>query len=219
MAPVVPPGNYTIRLTADGQVFTTELELRRNPWITDVTDDDMQAQYAFGVRIRDKVNEANSAVIAIRRMKVQLAERLAASDDLRLADAAEVLTTHASAVEADIYQVRNRSGQDPLNFPIKVNNRLANLLSMSERGDGRPGKGLEDVFQIMVETLGGYTDRLDEVWATDLATVNLELERLGLEPLDPADESTRLIPAGDPALRTPDLREERSPEPKSLRPE
>ena len=46
----------------------------------------------------------------------------------------------ASAVEADTYQVRNRSNQDPLSFPIKVNNRLANLLPMSERGDGRPGK-------------------------------------------------------------------------------
>ena len=47
------------------------------------------------------------------------------------------LTTNASAVEENIYQVRNQSGQDPLNFPIKVNNRLANLLSMAERGDGR----------------------------------------------------------------------------------
>ena len=37
--------------------------------------------------------------------------------------------------------MRNRSNQDPLNFPIKVNNGLANLPSMSERGDGRPGGG------------------------------------------------------------------------------
>ena len=96
-------------------------------------------------------------------------------------------------MEANIYQVRNRSNQDPLNFPIKVNNRLANLMSMTERGDGRPGNNMEEIFQIMVDRLRGYTDRLEEVWATDLAAVNRELERLGLEPLDPQDEETLLI--------------------------
>jgi photosystem II stability/assembly factor-like uncharacterized protein len=193
MAPVVPPGRYTVRLTADGQTATTNLEVQRNPWITDVTDADLQAQYEFGLRLRDKVNEANSAVIAIRRVKAQLENRLEQSDDSRLASAAERLVTNSSEVEANVYQVRNQSNQDPLNFPIKVNNRLANLLSMSERGDGRPGNNMEEIFQIMVDRLRGYTDRLEEVWATDLAAVNRELARLGLEALNPDDESTRLI--------------------------
>ena len=193
MAPVGPQGRYTVRLTADGRTETTEVEVRRHPWITDVTDADLQAQYAFGRRIRDKVNEANLAVISIRRVKIQLEDRLEQSDDARLADAAERLDTNASEVEANRYQVRNRSNQDPPNFPIKVNNRLANLMSMSERGDGRPGNNMEEIFQIMVDRLRGYTDRLEEVWATDLAAVNRELERLGLEPLDPQDEETLLI--------------------------
>ena len=193
MAPVVPPGNYTVRLIADGQTAATEVAVRRNPWITDVTDEDLQAQYEFGLRIRDKVNEANTAVIAIRRVHAQLEDRLEQSDDARLAEAATRLETNASEVEANIYQVRNQSNQDPLNFPIKVNNRLANLLSMSERGDGRPGNNMEEIFQFMAERLRGYTVRLEEVWATDLAAVNRELERLGLEALNPEDENTRLI--------------------------
>ena len=192
MAPVVPPGRYTIRLTADDRVETTEVEVRRHPWITDVTNADLQAQYDFGRRIRAKVNEANQSVIAIRWGKAQLEDRLEQSDDARLAETGERLVASASDVEANIYQVRNRSNQDPLNFPIKVNNRLANLLSMSERGDGRPGNNLEEIFQIMVDELRRYTDRLEEVWATDLADVNRELERLGLETLDPEDESTPL---------------------------
>ncbi len=183
--PVVPPGTYTVRLTADNHTASTTVTVQRNPWITDVTDDDMQAQYAFGRKIRDKVNEANSAVIEIRTVKAQLEDRLKQSDDARLADAAKRLETNASEVEANIYQVKNRSNQDPLNFPIRVNNRLANLLSMSESGDGRPGKGMEEVFQIMVNELRGYTDRLAEVWANDLSAVNRELTRLGLDPLDP----------------------------------
>ena len=87
-------------------------------------------------------------------------------------------------MEADIYQVRNRSGQDPLNFPIKVNNRLANLMSMAEQGDGRPGNQMSEILEILVAELGTYTDQLQEVWATDLAAVNHELNRLGLELID-----------------------------------
>lgn len=193
MAPRVPPGTYTARLTADGLTAETTLEVRRNPWIEGVTDADLVAQYEFGKEIRAKVDEANAAVIAVRRMKSQVDDRLDASDDDALAAAASTLVTNASAVEADIYQVRNRSNQDPLNFPIKVNNRLANLLSMSERGDGPPNQGMREVFQIMVDELARHTMRLQEIWNTDLAAVNRELERLGLDPVDPFDRDTPLI--------------------------
>jgi hypothetical protein len=131
-------------------------------------------------------------VIAIRSVKAQLDDRLEASDDERLAQAGERLEANASAVEADIYQVRNQSNQDPLNFPIRVNNRLANLLSMSEQGDGRPGSGMYAVFEIMVERLEGHLTRLQAVWDDELAEVNEELRRLGLEDIVVAQEG-RLV--------------------------
>ena len=80
--------------------------------------------------------------------------------------------------------MRNRSNQDPLNFPIKVNNRLANLLSMSERGDGRPGSGMYAVFEIMVERLTGYLARLEAVWEGELEAVNAVLRVLGMEEIE-----------------------------------
>ena len=190
MSPSVPPGEYTVRLTADGLTDETTIRVERNPWITDVSGEDLQAQYDFAIQIREKVNEANGAVIAIRRMKHQLEQRLEGSDDSALREAAHALMTSASEVEANIYQVRNRAGQDPLNFPIKVNNRLANLLSMVERGDGRPTTGLYDVFEIMVERLAGFTTTLDGVWENEMAAVNRELSRLGMDALNPWDEST-----------------------------
>ncbi|MGH7500563.1 MAG: VPS10 domain-containing protein [Longimicrobiales bacterium] len=183
-APAVPPGRYTVRVVADGRTHTAPLTVERNPWIN-VTDADLIAQYEFSSRVRDKVTEADNAVIAIRRVKEQLENRYERSDDSRLKAAGDRLTANASAVEEDIYQVRNRSNQDPLNFPIRVNNRLANLLSMAERGDGRPGNQMPEIFEILTGELKGYTDRLAEVWATDLAAVNAELARLNLPRLDP----------------------------------
>ena len=88
-------------------------------------------------------------------------------------------------MEARIYQVKNQSGQDPLNFPIRVNNRLANLLSMAERGDGPPGNHMEEIYQILSKELDGHLKALDAVWRTDLAALNRELARLRLTPVDP----------------------------------
>jgi hypothetical protein len=159
--------------------------VRRNPWLTDVTEADLRAQYAFSRRVRDKAEEANQAVIAIRRVKAQLTEREKRSDDAALQAAGATLTTNSSAVEENVYQVRNQSGQDPLNFPIKVNNRLATLLSMAERGDGPPTNNMPEILGILSSELKVYTDRLAIVWATDLQAVNKELARLNLAPLDP----------------------------------
>ncbi|MDE2678749.1 MAG: glycosyl hydrolase, partial [Gemmatimonadota bacterium] len=180
MAPVVPPGQYTVRLRVGGAVASHDLVVKRNPWVEGVTDEDLVAQYEFGVRIRDQVDRANRAVIEIRDVEAQLAERLEASDDERLHAAGERLRAALDAVEGEIYQVRNRSNQDPLNFPIKVNNRLANLLSMSERGDGRPGSGMVEVFGIMVGTLEGLLAELEGVWGEELAEVNEVLRGLGM---------------------------------------
>ena len=183
--PAVPPGTYTARLIADGATLTAPVVVRRNPRLTDVTNADLRAQYAFGKKVRDKTTEANEAIIAIRRVKSQLEQRLTKSSDAALKSTGATLTTNASGVEESVYQVKNQSGQDPLNFPIKVNNRLANLLSMSERGDGPPGTYMPEILDILTKELNGYSARLQTVWKTDLVTVNKELARLKLPPLDP----------------------------------
>ncbi len=184
--PALPPGRDTVRLTADGQELKTALRIQRSPLLPEVTDADLRAQYAFGTKVRDKTNEAQRAVIEIRRVKAQLDDRYTrAKDDAALKTKGETLRSNAFAVEQSVYQVKNQSGQDPLNFPIRVNNRLANLLSMAERGDGPPGTYMPEILGILTKELSGYQSTLEKVWKTDLTAVNAELARLKLPPLDP----------------------------------
>jgi hypothetical protein len=183
--PAVPPGKYTVRLVADGQTLTAPLRVVRNPLLPEVTDADLHAQYQFGRKVRDRTEQANQAIIEIRRVKAQLDDRLTRSDDAQLRTAAGTLRTNAAGVEENVYQVRNQSGQDPLNFPIKVNNRLANLLAMSERGDGRPTTYMPEIFGILSAELKGYETTLATIWQRDLLAVNAQLTRLGLSVVDP----------------------------------
>jgi hypothetical protein len=182
--PAVPPGRYTVRLTADGKAHTQPLTVRRNPVFADVTDADLQAQYALAVQIRDKVTEANDAVIRIRELKRQVADRLGKSQDAQLKTRGDSLVARLSSVEEAIYQVRNQSGQDPLNFPIKLNNRLASLLNIVSRGDDKPIAVAYPIFTDLKAELKVQMDRLNRVLATDLPAFNAELRRLGLEPVN-----------------------------------
>jgi photosystem II stability/assembly factor-like uncharacterized protein len=182
--PALPPGRYTVRLTADSHTATAPVTIVRNPRLP-VTDADLRAQYAFSRRVRDRATDANRRVIEIRRVKSQLEDRYTRSNDAALHTAGDTLSSHASATEEKLYQVRNRSGQDPLNFPIKVNNRLATLLSMNEQGDGRPTNNMPEIFGILTNELTGYESELRQIWRTDLVRVNGELARLNLPLLDP----------------------------------
>jgi hypothetical protein len=181
--PRAAPGTYSVRLSAGGQTQTQTFNVRRHPLFTDVTDEDLRAQFDLAIRIRDKVTEANTAVIQIRDIKAQAADRLSQSSDDRLRSAGEALTTNVSAVEGEIYQVRNESGQDPLNFPIKINNRFASLLRAVTRGDGAPIGNAEPIFNDLVGELRTQTDLLAEILVTQVAAFNEEARRLGLEPI------------------------------------
>jgi len=180
--PSAPPGRYTVRLVADGKTATQPLVVKRNP-LHEATDADLQAQFALAIQLRDKVSEANNAVIQIRDVNRQVADRLSKSQDVQLQGTGKKLTTDLSAVEEAVYQVRNQSGQDPLNFPIKVNNRLASLLGVVSRADAKPIAAAYPIFNDLKGELKVQTDRLQEILTKQLPVFNAQARRLGLEPV------------------------------------
>jgi photosystem II stability/assembly factor-like uncharacterized protein len=180
--PQALPGTYQVRLTVDGKSQTQPLVIRKHP-IRNTPDADMTEQFNLALQIRDKISEANTAVIRIRRIKDDVKDRLSKSQDPQLKAAGDRLTANLSAVEQDIYQVKNQSGQDPLNFPIKTNNRLASLLGMTLRGEGKPTANIYPIFEDLKKELKTETDRLSEVLSADLASFNTEAKRVGVDPV------------------------------------
>jgi len=135
--PVAPPGQYRIRLTANGRTETQSFTVRRDPRLIGVTDADLREQFALAQKINKRVSEANDAVIRIRVARSQLQKR----------DPSSPFIPKLTKIEEDLYQVRNRSGQDPLNFPIRLNNRLAALQRSVETGEARPTAAAYVVFK------------------------------------------------------------------------
>ncbi len=119
----------------------------------------------------------------VTRQEAEGAVQAASGKAPKLADAAKALVQSQADVEEALYQVQNRAVEDPLNFPIKLNNRLAALRRSLETGNARPTDAQERVYRELKQELDTQISRLDGTMSKELAAVNAELKNRGLEAL------------------------------------
>ncbi len=188
--PAAPTGKYTVRVTANGDTKSRDFNITIDPRLVaeGVTEADLMEQFRLSLRVRDKVSEANQAVIAIRNVRDQINQRLQKVSGRRkneiqkLADAVLVPLT---AVEEEAYQVRNRSGQDPLNYPIKLNNKIAALAGVVESADHKPTDQSVEVFNELSAQLDAQLQRMRDTLQKQLPLLNAALKREKLDAVDP----------------------------------
>jgi hypothetical protein len=181
--PMAPPGRYHVKVTANGITKTQEFAIRRNAVVTTVSDADLVEQFKLAKQISDKVTIANDAVIRIRTIKDQIADRVAKASDEKVKQVGTALAERLTDVEGEIYQHRNRSSQDPLNYPIRLNNKLAALQGTVEGGDAKPTDQSYAVFKQLSGRLDNELARLDAVLKSDVAALNTLLARARLPPI------------------------------------
>ena len=154
--PLAPPGIYQVRLTASGKTFTQSFTVKIDPRIKGVTAADIDEQFKLVSMIRDQTSKANEAVIQIRTIKANMTKAGAADKNKTIVD-------QLSAIEENLYQVRNQSSQDPLNFPIKLNNRLAALSRSIETGESKPTDASYKVYNELTADLKKQLLNLDKL--------------------------------------------------------
>ena len=182
--PVAVPGTYQVRLTVDEHPPQTQsFEIGKATRLANVSVEDMRAQFELATRVRDRTSEANEAVIGMRDIKTQVDDRIGKDGSIR--PQGDELKTKFTDVEGEIYQYRNQSNQDPLNFPIKLNNKIAALMGAVEGVDGRPTRQSYEVFDYLSGLLDAQLNRMEVLIRTDLDEFNQLLQSKGLEPIRP----------------------------------
>jgi hypothetical protein len=205
--PVALPGTYTVRMTADRSAQTQTFEVKQDPRST-ASPQDLAAQFALLMKIRDRVSAANDAVKTIRNVKYQIAEREKSAPD-SFAKEGERFARRLSAIEAEIYQVKNQSSQDPLNYPIKLNNKLSALAGVVASAGGRPTAQSYAVFNELSRQLDQQLAALKAEMGTGLPKLNAMLKEAGLAGIVP---STRELEPVKRVASGPDDEQEAEPE-------
>jgi len=167
--PQAIPGNYSVRLTLGSDTLTQSFEIRMNPRLR-VSRADYEEQVNFLIKIRDKVSAAHEAVNMLRDIRKQiddLSRRVKDQpNEKRIRDAVKSLNGKMTSVEEEIIQTKIKSSQDALNYPIKLNNKIAALTGIVADGDGRPTRQSYEVFESLSAQLevqlAAYRDILDK---------------------------------------------------------
>ena len=189
--PLAIPGAYQVRVSANGQTATQPVTVTLDPRVH-TSEADLKAEFDLAINVRDRVTEANEAVISVRKVRDQVDDRLekaktAERDTARkpITDALNALRGKLTDVEVAIYQVKNRSGQDPLNFPIKLNNKISHLSDVIESTDAKPTDQTYQAFKQLSDELQAELDGLNKTMTTDVPEVNRLLQRRKIAPLQP----------------------------------
>jgi photosystem II stability/assembly factor-like uncharacterized protein len=174
--PVVVPGTYQVRLTVGDQTMTQSFEIKKDPRLTEITLEDLQKQFDLLIAIRDKVSEAHDAVNQIRDVRKQVKQVTERTQELGngtvIAEAAKALNEKLTAIEEEIIQVKSKSRQDPLNFPIKLNNKIAALARVVASADAAPTDQSYDVFEDLSAKLDAQLAKLKDVLEVDVPAFN-----------------------------------------------
>ena len=189
--PKVVPGNYQIRLSVDGNVVGTEnFIIKTDPRLA-TTQEEFQKQFDFLLKTRDKISETHEAILEIRDLKKQfedLSGRLK-SEQKDLKDKAAEIMKNLTAVEEELIQTKIKSGQDALNFPIKLNNKLAALNAVVDGADYPPANQAYVVYGDLTSRIDAQLTRLAEIKTRDITDFNRRFSEKSLPVISTKDKN------------------------------
>ncbi|MGI9516681.1 MAG: WD40/YVTN/BNR-like repeat-containing protein, partial [Pirellulaceae bacterium] len=172
------PGKYQAVLSVGDESTSIEFEVMKDPRLS-VTDEEYQAQFEFLIGIRDKLTETHMAIKRIRDVRSQLNTlkgRLGDDEQYEdLVKQVEELVKRMTTIEETLYQTKSQSGQDPLNFPIRLNNRLSALVGVVSSADGPPTRQAIEVHDLVVAEIDENLADLQKIFDEDVAGFNNEV--------------------------------------------
>lgn len=191
IGPVVVPGMYQVQLTTGDQSQTVSFEIQKDPRIS-ATQQDLEDQCTLLLRIRDKLSETHKAITLLRDIRQQIEQweqRVQGREGQEaILNAGQILKGKLAAIEEELIQVKASTRQDTLNYPAKLNAKLAALTGVVASADAAPTKQAYELFEHLTGQVTFELNQLRECLDVDLVAFN----KLIIEAELPAVISTTL---------------------------
>jgi photosystem II stability/assembly factor-like uncharacterized protein len=187
--PLVLPGQYQARLTVAGKSSTVAFEVKLDPRVT-ASPEDLRKQFDLVLKMRDRQDELNKAILAIRDLRPQLQaleKRLGSGADAKaMVSSSSDLRKKLAAVEEELIQVNSKASEDELNYPTKLNSRLGYLQQAVDSADAAPTPAEEAVFAELDKQLEPQLIKWREVLSKDLPALNDAMRKANVPLVAPA---------------------------------
>ena len=167
------PGTYYVKLNVGESSMMESFKILKDERSLS-TNEDLREQFEFLIEVRDKVTEIHKTIKQIRSTRDQLhslSDKLSEKHE-EISNSIENVITKITKIEENLYQTKNRSGQDPLNFPIRLNNKLAHLTSVAGRGNFKPTDQMYGVRDELVKLIDVELEKWNEIKDSELDKIN-----------------------------------------------
>ena len=177
--PMALPGNYTVELSNGKMTKKQSFEVLRNP-VSEVSLADMKEQFHFINDINKKMTEIHKALKNVKKIKLQVSQLKKSITDKKqhkaLLDYADALVKDVTKIEETLYQTKSKSNQDPLNFPIRLNNKLGHLNSLTRIGNYKPTDQAIAFKNEITATIDKELSKLNAIFKDRVKTLNLKVK-------------------------------------------
>ena len=180
------PGNYKVILEKNGITQEQSFEILPDPR-TEVTLSDMKRQFDFVNLVNASADKAHKAINNIRILRRKLEDFEIIYKESKNMNAllikAEKLNHSLYEIEKALYQTKNKSNQDPLNFPIRLTNKLGHLNQLVTSNDFPPTDQDEIVRKLLTKKIDANLDEYKKLIKEDLKLFNEDFSKLKLDYL------------------------------------
>lgn len=145
------PGNYTAVVRVDKDSVEVPFSILADPNYH-CSQADYEAQHEFLGKVKGKFSETMKGIKDIRQARNQMNDFVSKQGDAcpkEVKQMADSLGKALTSIEEKLHQTKAKSGQDVLNFPIRLDDKLGGVYDMASSGNMAPSKQSKDVFAVL----------------------------------------------------------------------
>lgn len=172
-APKAAPGHYSARFRYGRDSVEVPFVIKGDPNYT-LTEADYDAQVDFLLQVQHKFNEVQKAILDVRDLRTQLKDLEGRIDSTQkpVKKLSDSLIRELTQVEEALYQTKAKSGEDVLNYPIRINDKISGLYGVAAAGNAPPTKQFREVYATLAAAADVQLDKLKSIIQTGLPQLN-----------------------------------------------
>ncbi|MFM6994718.1 MAG: WD40/YVTN/BNR-like repeat-containing protein [Sediminibacterium sp.] len=173
------PGKYTARVTIDNTVTEQPFTIIADPNYK-VTDADLKAQEQFLLKVSSTFSEIIKSLKSIKDLRAQIQVLQKKTKDSTFQKQAKTVLANLTSIEEALHQTKAKSGQDVLNFPIRLDDKIAGVFESAAAGFVAPTKQVQEVYEVLKAQVDAEFNKLDQLKKTGIKQLNDAVHQLAI---------------------------------------
>lgn len=171
---VAAPGNYFAKFRVGTDSVEVPFIIKADPNYK-TTQQEYEQQFVFLETVLSKFNAVQKAIKDIRTFRSQINSFISLQPKevpKEIKTMADSINKQLTAIEEILYQTKAKSGQDVLNYPIRLNDKLGGLFDVANSGNFAPSQQAKEVYADLASQIDVQLNKLNNIRQKDIPAFN-----------------------------------------------